>query len=488
MSQINVQNLTFAYEGSYDNIFEDVSFAFDTDWKLGFVGRNGRGKTTFLRLLMGELGVQTSISSPVACTYFPYAVEDEEANTEDLIERLCPEAQPWQWQRECRLLELTDDIFYRPFNTLSNGERTKVLLAALFVREERFLLIDEPTNHLDAAAREAVARYLNTKKGFLLVSHDRRFLDGCVDHILALNRTGIQVTKGNFSTWFANKERQEAFERGENEKLQSEIKRLAGAARRTAGWSEEVESTKIGQGIYDRGAVGHKAAKMMKRAKAIENRRQAAVEDKQKLLRDVEYALPLKISPRVHHANVLIEARGLNIAYGEHTVAENVSFTLHQGEHIALAGRNGCGKSSILKLIVGEDIPHSGTLRMASGLTISYVSQDMSFLSGDLTQYAEELRIDRTLFMTILRKLNFQHEHLEKDMHTLSMGQKKKVLLAGSLAAQAHVYVWDEPFNYVDVYSRIQVEELICKFRPTMLLVEHDAMFLEMIDAKVVKL
>ncbi|MBP1552306.1 MAG: ABC-F family ATP-binding cassette domain-containing protein, partial [Oscillospiraceae bacterium] len=209
MSLINIQNLTFSYDGSYDNIFENVSFQLDTDWKLGFTGRNGRGKTTFLNLLLGSYSYSGKISASVSFEYFPYKVEDKPAGTIDIVEQIYPDYQYWQIAKELNMLEVSEEVLYRPFNTLSNGEQTKVLLAVLFLKENSFLLIDEPTNHLDMQAREIVSRYLNSKKGFILVSHDRAFLDGCVDHILSINKTNIEIQQGNFSSWLANKELQD---------------------------------------------------------------------------------------------------------------------------------------------------------------------------------------------------------------------------------------------------------------------------------------
>jgi len=185
MSLISVSNLTFAYDGSYDDIFTDVSFQIDTDWKLGFCGRNGRGKTTFLKLLMGQYEYSGTITSNVTFEYFPYPVKDPTQNTLKVLSDIAPDAPLWKIQKELSMLAVSEDVLERPFKTLSNGEQTKALLAGLFLRENSFLLIDEPTNHLDISGRRTVARYLNTKSGYILVSHDRAFLDECVDHIIS---------------------------------------------------------------------------------------------------------------------------------------------------------------------------------------------------------------------------------------------------------------------------------------------------------------
>ena len=246
MSVINITDLTFAYEGSYDNIFEHVSFRIDTDWKLGFTGRNGRGKTTFLNLLQGKFEYSGSISADVDFEYFPYEVSDRSADAIDVIGGICPDYVYWELVREMNFLEIDEEVLYRPYSTLSFGEQTKLQLAAMFLRENSFLLIDEPTNHLDMHGRELLSRYLNSKKGFIIVSHDRAFMDGCVDHILAINRADIEITKGNFSVWLENKERRDAFELAENEKLKSEIKRLEKTAAEKAEWSDRAERRKIG--------------------------------------------------------------------------------------------------------------------------------------------------------------------------------------------------------------------------------------------------
>ena len=488
MSLIQVTNLTFAYDGSYENIFENASFQIDTNWRLGFTGRNGRGKTTFLNLLLGKYEYQGSISASVSFSYFPYHVADKTIFTIDVVEEIYPEYQYWQLAREMNALQLDEDVLYRPFETLSNGEQTKLMLAVLFLKENNFLLIDEPTNHLDIQGRELVSRYLNSKKGFILVSHDRAFLDGCVDHILSINKANIEVCRGNFSTWYENKQRQDAFEQAENDKLKREIRRLEETARQKADWSDRVEATKIGFGPCDRGYIGHKAEKMMTRSKAIERRQQAAIEEKSKLLKNIERSDSLKIFQTPFHTKRLVSLRDVAICYGHAPVCEGITFEIQQGDRIALQGANGSGKSSIIKLICGQDIPYTGELRIGNGLQISYVSQDTSGLHGKLTDFARNSGIDESLFLALLAKLDVPKAQMEKDMSSLSAGQKKKVLLARSLCQPMHLHIWDEPMNYIDVISRMQIEDLLLQFKPTILFVEHDKAFCENIATKVVHL
>lgn len=492
MSLINISNLTFGYDGSFDNLFEQVSFQIDTDWKLGLIGRNGKGKTTFFKLLMGKYEYEGSIASSVSFEYFPFEISDKNENTLDILNQINPHYELWALLKELSILNVDENTLYRPFCTLSNGEQTKILLALLFLKDNSFLLIDEPTNHLDAEGRKLVSSYLKSKKGFILVSHDRYFIDNCVDHILSINRANIEVQRGNFSSWWENKQLQDSFELAENEKLKKDIKRLSAAAKRTSDWSDKLEKTKHGGkhdcGLRpDRGFIGRKAANMMKRSKSLEERQQSALEGKSKLLKNIETIEALKLSPLPYHSKRLASLEDISIFYGENKICDKMSFTIEQGDRIALHGRNGCGKSSILKLLYGEDIKHTGTLKIGSNMIISYVSQDTSSMEGSLTEFAEKHHIDESLFKAILRKLDFSRVQFEKNMSDFSGGQKKKVLIAKSLCESAHLYIWDEPMNFIDVFSRIQIEALLKAYEPTILFVEHDKHFSDEIATKTVR-
>ena len=486
MSMIRVENLTFAYPSSYDNIFKNVNFQIDTDWKLGFIGRNGRGKTTFLNLLLGKYEHHGKIQSSVQFDYFPYPVGDKSRSTEDIFSEVCPLAEEWELLRELSYLEVREDVLWRPFSTLSNGEQTKVLLAALFLNNGHFLLIDEPTNHLDTKARETVSAYLKKKKGFILVSHDRCFLDGCVDHILSINRSNIEVQSGNFSTWFINFQRQQEFELTQNVKLKKDIDNMHRAAQRTSVWSDQIEASKYGNGPVDRGYIGHKSAKMMKRSKSIEVRQQRAIEEKSSLLKNLEPVEDLKLSPLPYFTNPLVTFSDVVPIFDGKDICQPISFEVKQGERIVLDGKNGSGKTSLLKLLIGQPIEHRGTLAISSGIIVSYVPQDTSNLKGSLSEFAESNHIDESLFKTILRKMDFSRIQFEKKLEDFSAGQKKKVLIAKSLCEQAHLYVWDEPLNYIDIYSRMQIENLIKEFSPTIIFVEHDLAFRNTIATKAI--
>ena len=196
----------------------------------------------------------------------------------------------------------------------------------------------------------------------------------------------------------------------------------------------------------------------------------------------------MKLVPLTYRADRLVTFEEVQVRYADVAVGAPRSFTIHRGDRLFLDGPNGSGKSSLLRLLADEPLDHSGHVRIASGLIISYVPQRTDALRGNVFDFAEAAQIDRTLFLSFLRKMGFPHDHFDRDMTTFSEGQKKKVLLAKSLSEQAHLYVWDEPLNYIDLASRLQIEALIKKYQPTMLLVEHDRAFRDAIATEVIQL
>ncbi|MBQ5869095.1 MAG: ABC-F family ATP-binding cassette domain-containing protein, partial [Lachnospiraceae bacterium] len=348
--------------------------------------------------------------------------------------------------------------------------------------------------------------YLAAKKGFILVSHDRDLLDACIDHCLVLNRKSIEVQSGNFSSWWENKQKKDQFAVAENEKHLKEIRKLKQASRRAAEWADQSERSKIGfdpvkehdRSIASRAYIGAKTKKMQSRVKQMERRIDREIEEKEGLLQDLETPVDLKLVQLTHHKNTLVNIRDYRVQY-ENTAApvfEHLTFAVNKGDRIALSGKNGCGKSTLLKRILYKNgvIPVEGSVfengicEVASGLVISYVGQDSSGLKGDITSFCREHNLDLSLFCTILRQLDFERAQFMKNIEEYSEGQKKKILLASSLLTPAHLYVWDEPLNYIDVFSRMQIEKLLLEYQPTMLFVEHDVRFRERIASRTIEL
>lgn len=427
MSIISVNNLTYYYDGCDEAVYENVSFTLDTTWKTGLIGRNGRGKTTLLKLLTGELENGGAVNTKAEFLYFPFDVEDKNMSGSELIGIICPEVQEWEVIRELSYMDTDCEILYRPFSTLSGGEQTRLLLCLLFLRDNAFLLIDEPTNCLDLDAREAIGDYLKTKSGFILVSHDRDLLDKCTDHILSLNRSDTEIINGNYSVWKENFDRKEANELMRDKKLKSEIGHLKAAAERSKKWADTAESRKIGidptktEKSLDRRAVeGAKAKAMMKRMKAVESRRQTAIDEKSELLKNREYIDTLKIPSIKAKSATVLSVQNLVPNYCGNALCEPVSFTLSDGERLCLSGKNGCGKSTILKIIAGADISYSGSIAKAPVLKISVLPQDTKGFAERLTNSQSG--------SVLMPSLSVRYS-LNSDFHagSLSAGRKNSV-------------------------------------------------------------
>lgn len=269
MSLIQIKNLTFRYDNGIENIFDDVSVNLDTNWKLGLIGRNGKGKTTLLQILCGKLNYAGKIIKNVDIDYFPFKVNENKLTIE-VIQDFCM-AEDWEIIKELNILNFNIEALYRAYKTLSGGEKVKAMLVALFLKDNNFLLIDEPTNHLDDVSKLDVEKYLKNKKGFILVSHDRGLLNEVTDHIMAINNSNIDIIQGNYSVWKEAFDRQNNFELKQNEKLGKEIKRLENASKESKKWSNTVEKEKQNKSgskeMLDKGFLGHKAAKIMKNQK-----------------------------------------------------------------------------------------------------------------------------------------------------------------------------------------------------------------------------
>lgn len=486
MPTININNLTFGYDGSEKILFDDVSLVLDTSWRLALAGRNGRGKTTFFKLLRNELPYSGTITGVPETILFPM--------TE------LPENEDWRVRKELNLLGADPDIMWRPVDTLSGGERTKLMLANLFAADGIYPLIDEPTNHLDRHGREMVADYLASKEGFILISHDRAFLDRCTDHTLVITKTGLELVNATFSVWWENNEQRMESERARNDQLRKEMSSIDAAMKKNAQWSSKAEGyknrskapSKVAEDHFRRAFEAEKARKLMAASKNLERRNERKMEEKQSLLKDLERSEKLKLTGTEHHNRTPVILKDVTLfRYGE-PVVEGFSLTVERGNKISLQGKNGCGKSTLIKYLAGigedEGITAEGDIYIAPGLKISYVGQDTSSLSGTLYDIAGERGADKTIFSTILIKMGFTKEMLYRDVSALSLGQKKFVMIALSLCEHADLYLWDEPLNYIDVYMRQEIERLVRDNNVTMLFVEHDKTFSETVAGREVNM
>ena len=492
MSKISINNLSFAYDGSFEKVFEDVTFNIDTDWKLGLIGRNGKGKTTLLNLLLEKYEYQGTINKSVELDYFPFEVENKNRMAIEIINEIVPQVEDWEIIKELNLLSSNAEILYKNYDMLSGGEQVKILLISLFLKNNNFLLIDEPTNHIDLETKRNLVQYLKNKKGFILVSHDRKFLDEVVDHIISINNTNIEIQTGNYTSWKENYDRQTNYEIKQNEKLNKSISKLEKASMETEIWSNKIEKSKNGTtnsgGSVDKGYIGHQSARMMKKSKVLEQRMKNEIEAKKSILNNVDRVDDLKIIPLKNNRKSLIYCKDFAVKYNNNEIFSKVSFEICDGDRVAICGKNGIGKSSILKLILGDEIEYSGILNKANDLKISYVEQITEKLKGSIKEFSKINKLNESLFKAMLVKMGFSKDDFDKNLQSLSEGQKKKVLIAKSLSENANIYIWDEPLNYIDIITRTQIEDAILKYKPTIIFVEHDETFVNNIASKIINL
>ena len=487
MSIIQIENLNFSYPDALEPIFSDFNLRIDTDWKLGLIGKNGKGKTTLLNILEGKLKGAGRICSNVTFRRFPCVVSDTDKSVYEIAEKIAPETEFWQIQKEVSLMGLPDDILYRPFKTLSGGERTKFLLAVLFAGEG-FPLLDEPTDHVDLDGRRHIAKYLSEKRGYIVVSHDRSFLDSCCDHIVALTSDGAELVRGNYSVWRSERDKREENERSRKQSLEKERVRLEKSAQAVKDWANKAERGKwrgnsSDNSPIDRGFVSARAAKMQKRSNAVSARRESAEENIRLLLKNYEETEALKITPLPFFSARLFSISDLNVSFSDKFVLKNISLEMGEGERVAITGKNGSGKSVFLKIIAGEFSGFQGIRNISPQLKISYVPQIADYC-GLLSDYAKEYSIDESYFKAILSKFGFENKDFSRDMKYFSEGQKKKAALARSLCERAHIYICDEPLNYLDISVREQLTQAVVSSVISLIFVEHDKFFVNSVATR----
>lgn len=480
MGTIQIKNVTFKYSDMVENLFDSLDLKIDASWKLGLIGRNGRGKTTLLKMLLGKLTYQGEITSDLKFYYYPQPIVDKNLPTRVVIQKLTDLAEYDFWKIEVELEKLQVDVAVldQQFSTLSPGEQTKVLLAVMFIDETGFQLLDEPTNHLDIEGRQVVADYLKHKKGFIVISHDKTFLNRIIDHVISINRQDVTVYKGNFDTWQTAMDQQNNLEIGQKKQLKTDIKRLHQVAVARENWAKKSDT-------QNPDSTGKK---MMKKSKVIAKRVDKKIVEKQGLLKNIEVEAPLVLNyqPMMHKPTVL-EVDDLSLKHAPIQTPE-VSFKVPVNQVVALVGANGMGKTTILKQLLGIKQPfqQSGKIYLAQGVKISYLPQENE-LQGTIKQLAVDKKVLPETIYSNLRKLGFERNLFEQPVEKMSQGQRQKVALAVSLAQEANLYLWDEPLNYLDVITRQQIIEVINKQHPTMLLIDHDEDLIDSVaDKKVI--
>lgn len=520
---VSADRVSFAYDAPYVPVFTDISFNVGPEWKTAVVGRNGRGKSTLLHLIAGTLqpssGTITHVQRPLllAHTYVipdtdtlsvmidavgPYRRMEERmdalladgsdqalldyADIVDDYHRMGGYTLRAHLEERADVLGLGPSHLERSFSTLSGGERTRALIAAVTTPDDGLALLDEPTNHLDRDGRRLVREYLTSlNKGFLVTSHDEELLEACCDHVLSIDADGLHVKHAGYAVWRRERTEQQAREQREQDNIRREVRTLEQAAERQRRWSAHTEREK--DGAPDSGFVSHKAAKMMKRALHTERRIDDALHQAQSLLTSFEGVHTLQLRPADGAPDVVLQVADLSVRFGDVTILDGCSLTVRRGERIVVTGPNGCGKSTLVGAILGE-VAYEGLVALPQWLRTIVVRQWPVWTSGTLRDHVREAEIDETRFRTILASFNVSGDVFDRPLETFSFGQWKKIDLCRSFLDPAHLFIWDEPMNGMDVETKEQLIDAIGRSSPTMLIIDHDRAVVEKIATDVIDL
>lgn len=524
---VRAHNISVAFAAQ--PVLTNASFVISPGDKVGLVGPNGSGKTTLLRLILRELepdrgeilfgldlntGYVRQDVPPVRGQTVSDTMRSEVVQLERQLAGVCAELAQHPdrgllakyealeqeadtkfgrdyWPRVEKTLSrfgFGPERYQDAVATLSPGERARLDLARALVGRPEFLVLDEPTNYLDIGQREWLERFLAEFTGtVLVVSHDRVFLNRVVNRIFELRRTRLRIYEGDFDHYELQRQQERRELEEEYVQQQKEIRKLERVAAVRKVWSARREATKTSAG--DSGFVSHRAAKMARRARHAEKRVEQMLErrraDKPFIEKRVRPVLPSRELPDKR----AVYAKGLRKSFGPNRVVTEASLALRTGERVALVGPNGCGKTVLLRLLVGELEPDGGTSGFGAGLALGYFPQDLCTLDLNATALEEVMKsgASQETCRIVLGTLLLTKELATKRLGQLSAGERSKALLSRILAGGADVLVLDEPTNHLDIDTLEALEELLKRFPGAVLFASHDRAMIEKLATRVLE-
>lgn len=518
MIELNIHNLNKYYGAN--QIFSNISFDVKTGERVGLIGQNGCGKTTVMKILMGledyqggdisirkdaKIGylnqipvygeevstlmvLQSAFESVYEVKKQMKALEEEfvriEGDTLDkaitVYGRLTQQYElAGGYEIETKInkiaegLELTEQMLSLPFNSLSGGEKTRVILAKILLEAPDILLLDEPSNHLDLTAIEWLEGFLREYKGAVLViSHDRYFLDVVVDKIIELNFDHVDIYQGNYSYYIVEKERRFLIALKNYQNEQKKIERMEEQIARYRLWGDMRDSEK-----------------MFKRAKELEKRLEKMDTPKKPILDKRKIRLNQSMTGRT--GKIVLNIEGLSKSFEDKELLRDLEMTLFYQDSACIIGRNGCGKTTLLKLVMEELEPDNGTIKLGSQVSIGYLPQHVTYEDEEQTvlDYFSRLHnITNGAARSQLAKVMFLKEDVNKKIKFLSGGEKSRLKLCSLTFEGVNLLILDEPTNHLDIDSREVLEEMLMNFPGTLIFVSHDRYFINKVADKIITL
>jgi ATP-binding cassette subfamily F protein 3 len=513
-----------------ETVLQHVSFTISPGEKIGLVGPNGSGKTTLLRMVLREIEPDQgdiAIAGEPEIGYVRQDVLDDENLTveralfgemEELEARLAQlrkeiTASPDD-EGELAKYEVIEDELNTRFgngyrsrcekslaqfgfhsdrckakvNVLSPGERSRLELARVLVREPDLLILDEPTNFLDIGQREWLENFLEEFSGTVLaVSHDRVFLNQVVNRVFELRRSRLTIYEGDYDDYELARAQERAKLEHEHESQQREIRKLERVSEERKVWSARREKTKTSAG--DSGFVSHRAAKMANRAKHAEKRIEQMIEAHEAKKPFVEKRpKPVLVVEELPEKRAVL-AKDLTKSFNGRTVVDGASFEMRTGERVGIIGPNGSGKTVLLRMLVDELKPDKGEVQFGAGTKVGYFPQDIATLDLKRTALEEvmESGADQETARTVLDTLLLPKAFAERKLSELSAGERSKVLLARILAGGANLLVLDEPTNHLDIDALLALENLLASAPIGVLFASHDRALLSKLAERVLE-
>ena len=443
-------------------IFSDVSFRIQDGEKVGIVGKNGAGKSTLLKIMIGVEEFDAGKLSGLRKEDIGYAEQLPNFTQKTLLaEMLSGGVEEFQARKILYGLGFTESELAKNPKHFSGGEIGKITLARSLLNEPRILILDEPTNHLDIYAIDFLEDFLKNYRGTVIaVTHDRHFLQNCVTKIIDIEGGKATVYPGNYEKYFQLKTERRNFEWKAYEKQQEEIAKLEDFVRRNKVRASTAKRARSRQNILDR---------MERLEKPPSN----------------EF-VKVNLGDAAESANKILIIENLNFK----NIIKNFSLEIVKGEKVGLIGRNGVGKSTLLKLIVGEIKADSGEIKIGNRVKIGYLSQgheELNLNATPLEELVNEFNLTLERARAELARLDLGAQIVEKNIAELSGGEKTRVALAKLILTGANFLLLDEPTNHLDLPAREAIESALKNFEGTILIVTHDRYLLDSVTSRVIE-